>query len=411
MTITPSPLAQQGGTLDIGALARRVNLLEAYAQDPNNVVFTGGLLGGVAVAALNAVTFIPIGDSITFTSGCAGLFEYLAALSGGKLYQVANAGVNGNTSTMMAARFATDVVALAPHMTFIMGSVNNIGAGISVAQLQADYTSMIVQARNAGIFPVIVASPPYDTAPSTISSYNLALMKLARSLRVAYVNPWTSNYNAADGHWVTGQTSDGTHPTQTAITLAAANLLAVLTLPSYQPYLPNNNADTQNKVTNGLFITNTVPGTPDGWTVPAGLTSSLTGSLTLPKLGNQFNMDFSALASYKTATGPISLSGLVAGDTIVALSRVKTVGFQANGNGPSPGQGKADAQTIVNFNGPGGGLALHPSIGGDIDGVFVAIGTIPTGTISLGLSTNIGPRSGTITGTYSLTQLAVFKLP
>lgn len=368
------------------------------------------LVSGGGVFALNS-TMIAIGDSITYTSACAGLFEYAAALSGGRYSLLRNAGVNGNTTTQMAARFATDVVAYAPNYVAIMGHVNNLGASISSAQTVIDYTTMITAARAAGIIPIIVTAPPYNTSPSTLQAYNRALWRLAQTLRVQFVDPWQDSIDASNGNFLSGYSSDGTHPTQTSLRLAAIRFNAALTLPTYQPLLPALNGDTANKISNGLFLTNTVAGKPDGWTIDAAFTSSLSAA-SLPALGNYFNLAFTALAGYKVASGPISFSGLVAGDTCALVGRIKTVGFEANGNGSSPGQGKVDASTVIQFSGPGGGVYLSNSqgIGADIDGVFSTIFTLPAGTVGLSLVIAIGPRSGTIAGTYSMAQLGIFKL-
>jgi hypothetical protein len=355
-------------------------------------------------------TAIAIGDSTVYASACTGFFELLCALSMGRFQFVRNAGVNGNTTTQMVARFDADVGAYKPSVVFMMGSVNNIGASVSVAQAVIDYTSMINRTRAWGGTPILVAACPYDTSPSGLQAYNIALCRLAQTLGVQFVDPWKTCVLTSNGHWIDSTyTPDGTHPTPLAARIGATYALTQLTLPTFYPNLPQNNADTNNKISNGLFL-NGSGGTPTGWTVDAAFTSTQSAGAS-DVLGNWWNLAFSALAAYKLATGPISFSGLAVGDTVQIVARVKSVGFEANGVGVSPGAGKVDAVLSVGYSGPGGGITLIPSLGGDLaGGVYSATAVIPATTSGLSMSVAIGPRSSTVSGTLSIAQLGLFKV-
>lgn len=101
-----------------------------------------------------------------------------------------NKGVPNNTSTQMAARFATDIVANAPDMVLIeSAAVNDIPAGISAAINKANIESMIQAALAAGIQPILLtqnlvassawidAMPPYLAGTRALAgAYGLRLI-------------------------------------------------------------------------------------------------------------------------------------------------------------------------------------------------------------------------------------------
>jgi len=91
-------------------------------------------------------------------------------------------------------------------------------------------------------------------------------------------------------------------------------------------------------------------------------------------------------------------------------ARIITSGLEDEGAAPPPGSGRADANFSVSWSGGGTSILLHPPLAADIDGVFESDLVIPAGTIGAFLSVLIGPRSGTITGTYAIEQLALKKI-
>jgi hypothetical protein len=77
--------------------------------------------------------------------------------------QVINAGVGGNTLNMMAARFATDVLPYKPAYVILgTGMMNDLADGRTLADMQADLSSIIAQARAAGIRLIIPGVAPTD---------------------------------------------------------------------------------------------------------------------------------------------------------------------------------------------------------------------------------------------------------
>ena len=129
---------------------------------------------------------VAIGDSLTFN----GVYlSTLAARFG--IPSITNKGVGGNTLTQMQARFATDVVDLAPRMTIIMGGINDIiTAGASpVSTMTAKTLTMIAQAQSAGIFVVMGCMGPFGG--------NAAWSEARQGWHSEY-NTWLKSYCAAN---------------------------------------------------------------------------------------------------------------------------------------------------------------------------------------------------------------------
>jgi lysophospholipase L1-like esterase len=101
-----------------------------------------------------------------------------------------NKGVPSNTSTMMLARFAADIVANAPAKVLIeSAAVNDIPTGISAATNKNNLEAMIQAAIAAGIEPILLtqnlvasstwinAMPPYlANVRSLAGKYGLRIL-------------------------------------------------------------------------------------------------------------------------------------------------------------------------------------------------------------------------------------------
>ena len=110
---------------------------------------------------------------------------------------VVNKGVDGNTTTQIVARFATDCVALSPSTCIINGGVNDVGAGGSRATFLANYTTMLDACVAAGIKPIIMAILPWTDSSTaqarTIDDWNVQLASLVATYPTAiFVNATTA---------------------------------------------------------------------------------------------------------------------------------------------------------------------------------------------------------------------------
>jgi lysophospholipase L1-like esterase len=121
---------------------------------------------------------VVIGDSITAADVDTannihgnGWASYMAIASNGRLRLMRNAGVGGETSTSIAARFTTDVLAHSPGYVGIMAGTNDTNW---TTQTLANVEAMIRAARNAGVRVFLLTQPPAGKAtqpvPGTITT-------------------------------------------------------------------------------------------------------------------------------------------------------------------------------------------------------------------------------------------------
>jgi lysophospholipase L1-like esterase len=79
-------------------------------------------------------------------------------------WRVLNRGVNGERSDQIAARFARDVVPVAPRAVVVIAGVNDIYQGLGVDVVVRELELMYDAARSAGIAAIAGTILPYNTA-------------------------------------------------------------------------------------------------------------------------------------------------------------------------------------------------------------------------------------------------------
>lgn len=188
-----------------------------------------------------------------------------------------NAGVGGNTSAMMLARFATDVVAYKPPIVIIEGSTNDPRTSVPSATTEANMLAMFQAAFAAGCKVVTTTIPPAgDTTTAqrqTVQATNMWLRDYARAnpQNLALVDWWALLANPLTDGYKTGMSIDGIHPSSLgAFTLAQpmADAIARFLPPGPDPLPSANVNDTSNLLTNPLLTgtggTLLAGGTPSG---------------------------------------------------------------------------------------------------------------------------------------------------
>lgn len=142
---------------------------------------------------LNFASAVFIGTSITLgiRTGVTAdqTIPYLVGLKLGDVPSI-NAGIGGNTSTQMLARFDADVLTFSPAMVSIEAGTNEPGAGISVGTYTANVTAMIQRAQRLGARVTLFVSPFTADNPlnAQIEPYRAAMRSLAATLSTA-ANP------------------------------------------------------------------------------------------------------------------------------------------------------------------------------------------------------------------------------
>jgi lysophospholipase L1-like esterase len=165
---------------------------------------------GVRQGAPRKVVFI--GASIT---------QYWASYADFAANNWVDNGIAGQTSTQVAARFQSDVIALHPDAVHILVGTNDMN-GTWVPQTTWDaFTSMIAEAKAAGIAVYIGTIPPWGNGPSAPASDPGSAQ---RNAEVDTLNAWLKtqpgvtviDYHAllagSNGLYNPAMTDDGVHP-------------------------------------------------------------------------------------------------------------------------------------------------------------------------------------------------------
>ena len=323
-----------------------------------------------SVLKASQIRAVALGDSITQANntvvGSAGgsWFEFFCSASGQSFTRVNNAGVGGNTSTMMLSRFDTDVTPYKPDVVFLMAGTNDVSQSFTKTVSMGNFTNIKKKcdAINAQLVVLLIA-PRNDRTDET-QRFNSWIREFALNNDVLVYDVWGVSRDPATGGWKAGLSVDGVHPNQAAQAAAGLELWKQVPQLTYTlPQLPNFNTDTltQNSAirTNILFLTDSnSDGTPDGWgAYGASSTRTLTAA-TYPVIGNQFNLAVSGITSIavceRTINTPINV-----GDIVRVVFKLKT-------NNVVSGNGKFS----VRIQSSSSERIGHSDVSADVDGVM-----------------------------------------
>jgi lysophospholipase L1-like esterase len=155
-------------------------------------------------------TFVALGDSLTAWPNTP--WPTRLDAEDPYLRLVRNAGIPGNTTAQMRARLARDVYYYDPDVLFVLGGTNDLGLGISGSATIANLRAIIVGAKAHKIRVILLLVPPdsYTSMAAKVDSLNQAIINLANSQRVSWVDihgPLTNG----NGVYFPKYTSDGLH--------------------------------------------------------------------------------------------------------------------------------------------------------------------------------------------------------
>jgi lysophospholipase L1-like esterase len=169
--------------------------------------------------------FVALGDSLTAWPST----PWPARLDGedASLTLVNNAGVPGNTTAQMRARLTHDVFAYHPDVLFVLGGTNDLGLGISGSATIANLRAIVVAAKARKIQVILLLVPPdqWSSMAPKIDSLNRAIVTLANSQRVTYVDIHAPLTNSSGTYWAK-YTSDGLHFSNLAAQVVANTIRA-----------------------------------------------------------------------------------------------------------------------------------------------------------------------------------------
>lgn len=205
--------------------------IELYIQPPQ-VAFIGD---SIIAGHPGHYSFLETTVTTNIASTIEGQFGNLTGYS----YQ--NMGIGGQTTTQIAARFDSDIVALHPRAVVIEGGVNDIAGGsITKTTFLNNWTTMLDACRDNDIIPIVIPIMPWTngntTQMTTRDDWNVSLVALAQTYEDTIVADMSSAVGqyAADGPegnlWdiKTAYNADGVHFNSTGHGAIAAVLADAL---------------------------------------------------------------------------------------------------------------------------------------------------------------------------------------
>jgi lysophospholipase L1-like esterase len=219
---------------------------------------------------------------------------------------------SGQTTTQIAARFNTDVVAKQPRYCVLGGGINDITSAVSPSTVISNYTSMLSAAQAAGIQVILTGLMPYDTDTglyANIKSVNDQLKTLATTYGAWFcdIAPVMGNANGVWFTWKVGYSSDGLHPVQAKyvqigdlLSKCIANNTTIIQNSSTQLGLRVSNPFGHNDVTNLSFtaVTNPIKAT-DGGLLSAISSTSVTNNVPIQEEALVLNLVSGQTIAYK----------------------------------------------------------------------------------------------------------------
>jgi lysophospholipase L1-like esterase len=299
-------------------------------NSPNTAVFIGDSI----------IAFGDAPETVADQSYGWGWTAQAVFLSNGRIEQLYNAGGPGQTSAQIEARFAIDVVARSPATVVIMAGTNDATTGslstTALASTVANLKSMINQAKQAGIQPILCTIPPRGDAANynhNAQMINGAIHKLAQAERILLVDFYSILVDPSTGVYKSGyDLGDGIHPSPTAakamaqyFITATANLFG----PAQESIIATN-GDQTNLIPNPLFLTSTTAWTSNGYGSTAAPTYAV---LTDPAIsGNWFSFTVpqaTADGQFYSVNGPAAIT--TPGHHMAYSFKFQITGLEENG--------------------------------------------------------------------------------
>jgi acyl-CoA thioesterase-1 len=180
---------------------------------------------------------VALGDSLTADlrgvdatgPGRFGSWYVRAVAAEPRLESAFTAGMTGDTTTDMLARFSEDVAAWSPRVVVILGGTNDLGAGRTTLEVLGTLGQLVEKVRDLGATPVLGTVPPRtdDDYAEGVADLNAAIRAAGEENGITVIDFFSVLTDGGDG-WRPGFTEDGLHPTAAAADAMAG--LAVQTL-------------------------------------------------------------------------------------------------------------------------------------------------------------------------------------
>jgi len=324
-------------------------------------------------------------------------------LSGGNIHMKKNAAVPGAVTSDLVSQRSNLSVHDPTHVIFHIGvnDVNLIGSGsgsfgASVTNLD---TALIAELAK-GKIPVLCSVAPHRSAQFHLTDrWNSELRALALLRNVPFVDLWSDAAEPGTNIWKVGySTGDFIHPNQRGAKLLAETFLKSVGIPTemtdQNPFLAQSFWDTNNVITNGIFLDADANAAPDHWTLTAtnGETLSLLADANVR--GNWAVLTKPSVSSTVVLSNNVVWTNFVASDRLIFAGRVwlsnavaaadggVTIGVQFNGTNANADAEFAPVYLVTND------IPRH--------GVFSFEGKAVTGATNAVITVRMHNMSGTL---------------
>jgi len=168
------------------------------------------------VIVINAVKIVAIGDSVTYGFPYSPEQSWLYFTAKELAIEQVNSGVNGDTTSGMLSRFASDVCRHKPSYVIIMGGTNDAYEGLEVSQVVGNIKKMVQLARDNQITPIIGLPIPCNdwSAEILLGEYREAMQEYAVNNGLNYIDFYAAVVDEETAEIKSGLHCDGVHPNE-----------------------------------------------------------------------------------------------------------------------------------------------------------------------------------------------------
>lgn len=323
-----------------------------------------------------------------------------------------NAGVSGEDTNQMRARWDADVVANQPTVLHLLGGTNDITGGLSDATTVSNLRWMVREAKKLGCTVFIGTIPPRDDGDvvlDNIDRINVGIKALAAVEGAHLIDYHGALVDPANGHYKSGLTTDLVHANaagQKVMANAAATIMNKVLPQGSLPIGSAQYATSPNRLgTNCCFLTDSnADGVPDGWTAGGTATTSTISLVTDSDFaGKALKLEFTG-ANNRNVTTSITSDKWAVGQKVAYAGKFKAIGVEA-GSALFTISLTFNNSTVPNYTKI---RPVNQASNVDTDGVgyFYIEGDIPTGTNIIYAQINAISGSGTL----MLGQVAMWVL-
>lgn len=287
-----------------------------------------------------------LGDSITIgstdTSG-SGIQNqgsawptHMVMASQGRMRLIRNAGISGNTSAQMLARFDTDVTPWKPEVVVVVAGTNDVGADPAFANWQANMQAIVAKIRAIGAVPILGAIYPNgEASPANRAQigelWNSWLREYCRVQRIRLI-PFDRLSDPATGGWPSSYVSgDQTHPVAGGAQGVVGQFAWDSVARHYaDPVITQASFNGADALTNGFMTT---LGSP--LTAPTISASTSTSSGSLAAGAYSYKVSTLAVAGETTPSAAVSATLTAAGTITLSWTAGPNRGFRVYRKGPN----------------------------------------------------------------------------